>query len=344
MTRLFVLMIMAFVAMPIFAEQSSQAPSVGGSDRSSIRGIPSRGKTIVPLSITKTGAAYFLPTSVIMAEKGPSGSWDIAGAKIRDDVLRGVLKTRFEEMAVPSDYAPCGGSNQWYNLCYVDRLTFPQSQSEWNAVIDPPSPMNNENGNPVWTVIEGESTNRDDSLSLADIQVIFSSPADNLLNATNTYETDTLTPLAFVIKSDGTVVTNKPATTKGEFLFMLVRSPLFNGAGIQSGLDLEKGYIGGFADYPLVTTVGLTADPSTWVSTTVSMHPTHVAQPVLKAISPGQYRITNADPNVTYIVQSKESLAQGIWHLQGVLVRVNTTDTFSVPASSQTQFIRVAVR
>lgn len=265
----------------------------------------------------------------------PSTSWTSGADQVVADAIAGTLSTN-TAVSDPGDYAVCNYRIYWWSLVYSTGTHM------WEGVLNPPAPFDQEFGRNVWALVDVRSVSGEDDLSLSMLTVTTSSSDGNVLGSAVSFADKSYTPRAVAVRKDGSMITSGSSTQKGARILVLVKSPLFNVGGTQSGLDQVKNWVNANEVYTLGYEAQVIGDGATKSKASVSTAGSADVKPFGLSISPeGQLSIIGGEANRYYRVYSKTSLPGGTWKLAGV---VNGADTIKVPMNGATMFFRAVAQ
>ena len=224
----------------------------------------------------------------------------------------------------PTNYGWCGYSIGWSNL------VFAYSNSMWAGVNDPPVPFVGQHGQVLSFLIDAQTLDGSDTLSLDMENLQVASKDGNVLGSSINFVGLYQTPQAPLFKANGTIITNGPTSQLGNRTLVVVQPPLFNGGDFASGNNQVHTWVDSIGDYEVDVTAKVGNDASTITSVVLNTRSLPVA-PKLQFDKNGIVGIGYGQTNRTYAVYGRANADSGTWLLVGN-VTGTTNSLQAVPA------------
>ena len=217
---------------------------------------------VVPDSIDIT----VIPVKIAAISSGQV--WATAADNLINDYLTGKLKTD-TIFNSPTDYQVItDGIISWKNLLFSPTIPM------WFAQLNPPAPFNIGTGPVIEFLMAARPKSGKNGVSLRDLLASFdSTDPDKTFADGVTFRNQMLTKRAFVIKEDGTRVTEGSSDLPGAVVVVLVQLPLFNGGDSIWGINQVEDWAKSHQYLVIDCTVRAAGDPNSEVRTKLSFNP-----------------------------------------------------------------------
>lgn len=276
----------------------------------------------VSLATSSSWASTNIIITPILLPAQNSPTWQTLADKVIADALAGKITTN--TMATPTNYALGNYSLSWSNLVYAT------NDLVWLT-----------NNFVQWLLVDARDTSGADNIALDMLTVSHTSSDGGILNGTLGFTGLGYTARAPLIRSDGTMVTNAPASTKGKRVLVLAFLPLFNGGDTQAGRDQVMNWVNSHQPYSVSFSAQVIGEPTSLASATTSTAGNHIPAPTL-VIDGSGISVDQASPGVIYQIEVRAGLrSTNSWTSWATITGTNRYPLASLPSGNG--FIRLKV-